>query len=447
MNPIVRQHRVLLGIVTLLVVCSPCAAQLVIVPATGDTGVPNHYPKMYSDELPDLPEAFNWMDYGIVTPPGDQGQCSSCYAFVASDVMSSKAALRDHVTPLDFSPQQQISCNTEMHDCCGGTMESLLFYAESSPMETSCTGYGDLTTPCGEDEVLCSTLDPCATSLPYHTEGYYTIDMHNEGYIDDLKRSIKYDGPGYFRFDACWDFYDHWTSSGEDEVYVYDGVSQPLPLGHAALIIGWDDNKGPEGAWLCKNSWGTPSNRPNGTFWISYSTLNNQYEALDFAAANFRPECAPGLQHRTLEWNEPFRFTGTESDRFPDTWFANPEDFTAGVLAEGTFGNAFGNDIYEILVEVAYETGNTEEEVFEFETYSDTDDANACAFTQEIKKGDFRNGSGGELEWIVLQPNCAAPCFSNVYFRLTWTGDHTVYHSRTKIRVVERPPPRQAGAE
>jgi len=85
--------------------------------------------------------------------------------------------------------------------------------------------------------------------------------------IDLIKNKIMNQGPINIAFRIDYDFLD--------ENYVhYQPPSNSLDANHNVVLIGWDDNKIVQsapgnGAWLCKNSWGSGWGL-NGYFWISY---------------------------------------------------------------------------------------------------------------------------------------------------------------------------------
>ena len=261
--------------------------------ALGDLGKPDDYEQTildfrqiipnFDDFIDQYDPAFDWRDSGNVTPADDQGSCGSCWAFASVGALESKILIGGE-SQYDLSEQQVISCNTYGYSCCGGSMVALQFWYSQSPMQESCTGYGDYTTSCPPDltNVTCSSMDACA-KLAYNTTGYYTVDMSNN---DNIKASLLTDGPTYFRYDFYSDFYTHWSSAPPGAVYTQ--TSGTDLGGHAVLIIGWDDSKG---AWLCKNSWG-PSGGPDsdGTFWIAYS---GHVHNLEFGMANIEVTSAP----------------------------------------------------------------------------------------------------------------------------------------------------------
>ena len=262
--------------------------------ALGDLGKPDDYEQSikrfrlifpdFSTRVEQLPPAFDWSDHGIVTSAKDQGTCGSCWAFVSVGALESKIMM-DGDPEYDLSEQQQVSCNSSMYGCCGGSMSALKFWNTEGPMEESCTGYGDYTTHCPPtySGVPCGDLNSCSR-LSYNTMGYYTVDM---GDINEIKTSIYNDGPTYFRFNVYGDFSTFWNTGNPGDVYTQSSGSILLG-GHAVLIIGWDDSKS---AWLCKNSWGATSG-PNGdgTFWIAYS---GHVHNLGFGMANIEVTSAP----------------------------------------------------------------------------------------------------------------------------------------------------------
>ncbi|MCP4110031.1 MAG: hypothetical protein GY749_31670 [Desulfobacteraceae bacterium] len=172
----------------------------------GDNGKPADYDQAvldfavfmddYDTFLDQLPPAFDWRDRGVVTSAKDQKGCGSCWAFAAVGALESKIMIRgDSAT--DLSEQQQVSCNTEMNGCWGGSMESLKFWYSQGPMRESCAEYA-------ESDISCSQVSHCE-KLSYNTGGYYTVNTDNER---DVKVSLFKDGPAYFRFDVYSDFID-----------------------------------------------------------------------------------------------------------------------------------------------------------------------------------------------------------------------------------------------
>lgn len=246
--------------------------------AQGDIGLPADYnaTKLQLSGLdgatPDsqLPAQFDWRTYGMVSTPKDQGSCGACWAFASTGVYESKLLMQGY-SSIDISEQQQLSCNTQMSGCAGGSMASLRYWESRLAIRESCSPYtASATTTC--PEATC-------TATFSNAFGYYTVDMSNR---NDIKRSILDDGPAYFRYDFYNDFYTFWDNSANaGAAYIQSGNNRNG--GHAVLVIGWDDNRS---AWLCKNSWGaTDGPNGDGTFWMAYSGHGHD---LAFGVGNIR---------------------------------------------------------------------------------------------------------------------------------------------------------------
>ena len=227
-----------------------------------------------SSALQSASTSFSWMAQGKVTPPKDQGDCGSCWAFASVGVFESKLLMAGAGIN-DLSEQQQISCNNEQANCDGGDSTALRYWEWNGPMLESCTLY-----PSSDASVPLCTDFSC-TTLAWRTKGYtdtsyYTIDTTD---IEQMKTSLQTDGPAYFRFDVHKDFYTYWDTASSGSVYTQQ--TNDYSGGHAVLLVGWDDTKQ---AWLLKNSWGaTAGPNGDGTFWMAYT---GHLSDLNFGMAN-----------------------------------------------------------------------------------------------------------------------------------------------------------------
>lgn len=209
------------------------------------------------------PSKFDLRKYGMVSPVKDQGPNGSCWAFATYGSMES-ILLRQKKGKFDFSEKHL----RNMHGFDwsaekGGNRDMAAAYLAS--------GKG----PIAEDD---DPYDPVISVSPKGLRRQldmekiiYLPDVTNINEIDNLKWAISEYGGVYTTINSSSSYYEN-----KKTFSMYNpGSGTP---NHAVTIVGWDDTypstaftqKAPgNGAWICKNSWGT-SYMDSGFYYVSY---------------------------------------------------------------------------------------------------------------------------------------------------------------------------------
>jgi parallel beta-helix repeat protein len=198
-----------------------------------------------------LRDSFDWRDYDGVTPPDDQLDCGSCWAFGACGATEAHVRIKDGVI-LDLSEQQSIDCNFQGSDCDGG-QSSHAFQIHQDPGGVTETCYPYLA-------VNGSTCRQNRCEKVAIIDGQATVSYNTAS----LKYALQTYGPLAVGMCVYDDFYGYGGGC-----YEHAGTD---PVNHVVLLVGWDDSMcSGQGAWLVKNSWGADFGI-GGYFWIKYGT-------------------------------------------------------------------------------------------------------------------------------------------------------------------------------
>lgn len=224
-----------------------------------------------------VPPSYSLVDK--FPPIGDQGQYGTCVAWAVGyntktmvNGLSKGYGASDLASPSkQFSPRDLFTAIDDANKGanCGGTnFNFALDLVQNRGIATLATA--PYTTNLGTCEQ--ATLDPAWTqeAANYKFKFWRKIDAS----VLAIKENISQNVPVVFGARLADNFMSHNSDEVISSATSYDNVGQHAY--HAMVIAGYDDDKGPNGAFRCINSWGT-SWGGSGYFWVDYNFFMNEF--------------------------------------------------------------------------------------------------------------------------------------------------------------------------
>jgi len=224
-----------------------------------------------------LPSSVDWRTHSfpVTTPVKDQGGCGSCWAFAATAVLESHAALATEKLFV-LSPQELVSCAPNPNHCggdggCSGSTGELAYdYVSKRGMVTEWeygyTSYHGTTGTCqlvtddddnvNDNDQPKSELDPPTSSYARGARvslvGYASLPTNS---YDALLYAVATMGPVVVSVAASgWGLYRGGIFDDSDDGST---TEQHYDINHAVVLEGYGtDASTGEDYWLVRNSWG-----------------------------------------------------------------------------------------------------------------------------------------------------------------------------------------------
>ena len=192
------------------------------------------------------PAAYDWRDYGRVSPVKDQASCGSCWAFSTIANLEGLYYANKGVMKT-FSEQMLVDCDTSDSGCNGGLMEyAFTWLKKNGVMLDSDYPYKGVKSTCKSDKS--KYVDMTVTGYKKLGSSYSTWSAVDE---DEIKEFLYETGPLAIALNA--DPLQTYSSG------ILDLTSAKCPtsgINHAVTLVGYGTENS-VAYWIVKNSWGT----------------------------------------------------------------------------------------------------------------------------------------------------------------------------------------------
>jgi len=208
-------------------------------------GVEERFPEFcdYNDPN-DLPDSFDWRDYGAVSDMRNQYICGDCWAFAITESIASQWFLYGNDLA-SVSAQEMTSCNQYCWGCNGGWFVGGFTKAMQQTWSTD-EGYPFMSRNGVTQDCRADIVENGETNI--HISGWTKVEA--DGIEMEMKLALVKNGPMVVAVDATsMEFY----TSGLDPGIVCSTTS----LDHAVTLVGWGRDADTDVPyWTVKNSWG-----------------------------------------------------------------------------------------------------------------------------------------------------------------------------------------------